>query len=86
MTDFPVVRDDGSAAPSRPESNPKFLNQIQLSRRWGLSPRTLERWRWSRKGPPYIRIGGAVRYALDSVQAYEAAQLRVTDSDQKEGR
>ena len=24
----------------------KHLNQVELSRRWSLSPRTLERWRW----------------------------------------
>ena len=29
----------------------KHLNQIELSRRWRLSPRTLERWRWLKQGP-----------------------------------
>lgn len=27
------------------------LNQIELSRRWRISPRTLERWRWLGEGP-----------------------------------
>jgi hypothetical protein len=28
----------------------RHLNQIELSRRWGFSPRTLEGWRWFGKG------------------------------------
>jgi hypothetical protein len=31
----------------------RHLNQIELGRRWGISPRTLERWRWRKLGPPY---------------------------------
>jgi len=34
------------------------LNQIELSRRWRISPRTLERWRWLGEGPQYLKIGG----------------------------
>jgi transposase-like protein len=53
-----------------------FLNQVQLARRWGISPRTLERWRCVKRGPDYIKIGGHVIYRLQDVHAYEAAQLR----------
>ena len=38
------------------------LNQIELSRRWRISPRTLERWRWLGEGPQYLKIGGRVVY------------------------
>ena len=47
------------------------LNQVQLSRRWSLSPRTLERWRWERKGPRHLKVGGRVRYRLEDVEAFE---------------
>jgi hypothetical protein len=53
----------------------KHLNQIELSRRWSISPRTLERWRWLRQGPPYLRIGGRIVYRLADIVAFEAAQL-----------
>ena len=33
------------------ETQIQHLNQVELSRRWRLSPRTLERWRWLRQGP-----------------------------------
>jgi hypothetical protein len=54
----------------------KHLNQIELSRRWGVSPRTLERWRWRRTGPPFMKLGGHVAYALADVEAYETAKRR----------
>jgi hypothetical protein len=38
----------------------RHLNQIDLSRRWSISPRTLERWRWLKAGPQYLKIGGRV--------------------------
>ncbi|MGE4278699.1 MAG: helix-turn-helix transcriptional regulator [Magnetospirillum sp.] len=50
----------------------KHLNQIELSRRWSLSPRTLERWRWLGQGPRYLKIGGRVVYRLEDVEAFEA--------------
>ena len=49
----------------------EFLNQVHLARRWHISPRTLERWRWTGEGPAYVKIGGRVVYRLDDVEAYE---------------
>lgn len=47
------------------------LNQVQLARRWSLSPRTLERWRWREQGPAYLKVGGRVVYRLEDVEAFE---------------
>jgi hypothetical protein len=55
-----------------------LLHQTELARRWRISPRTLERWRWLGQGPTYLKIGGSVAYRLEDVLAYEAAQLRAT--------
>jgi hypothetical protein len=54
----------------------RHLNQIELSRRWNVSPRTLERWRWLHQGPGYIKIGGRVVYTLDDVEAFETLRRR----------
>jgi hypothetical protein len=56
----------------------RHLNQVQLARRWSLSPRTLERWRWLRQGPRYLKIGGRVLYRLEDVEEYEATQINTT--------
>lgn len=55
----------------------RHLNQVELARRWNLSPRTLERWRWLGQGPQYLKIGGRVVYRLDDVEAHEHASQRL---------
>jgi hypothetical protein len=55
----------------------RHLNQLELSRRWSISPRTLERWRWRRMGPRYIKIGGRVVYRIEDIEAFEAARASV---------
>jgi predicted site-specific integrase-resolvase len=52
------------------------LNQHQLAKRWSMSYRTLERWRWLGVGPKYLKIGGKVVYRLEDIEAYEAESLR----------
>jgi hypothetical protein len=61
----------------------QHFDQRQLARRWNISPRTLERWRWQNDGPSYLKIGGRVCYRLEDVEAYETArfhELKVASS------
>lgn len=39
--------------------------------RWHVSPRTLERWRWTGEGPAFVKIGGRVVYRIEDVETYE---------------
>jgi predicted DNA-binding transcriptional regulator AlpA len=56
----------------------RLLNQAQLAARWGISARSLERWRARREGPPFIRLNKRrVLYREQDVEAYEIAQLRL---------
>jgi hypothetical protein len=52
------------------------INQVQLARRWSLSPRTLERWRWRDQGPVYLKVGGRVLYRLEDIEAFERGSVR----------
>jgi len=52
------------------------LNQVHLARRWSLSPRTLERWRFHGIGPSYLKVGRRVLYRVADVEAFEAMRLR----------
>lgn len=63
----------------------KHLNQFELARRWPISARTLERWRWARKGPPFIKLGGRVVYELSAIEAYEKAHRRLADDTDNGG-
>ena len=47
------------------------FDQLQLADRWGLSPKTLERWRVLGTGPKFIRLPGKVIYRLCDIEAYE---------------
>ena len=54
----------------------RHLDQNELARRWNISPRTAERWRWLGQGPAYLKVGGRVVYRLEDVEAYETSRLR----------
>ncbi|MCK9214107.1 MAG: DNA-binding protein [Rhodoferax sp.] len=61
------------------------FDQLQLAERWGLSPKTLERWRVIGIGPKFIRLPGKLIYRLCDIDAYEndclissTAELRKT--------
>ena len=51
-----------------------FLSERQLAERWGLSQRTLQRWRAENRDPIWVRIGGNIRYRFEDVLAFEAAE------------
>lgn len=68
---------DEHAELARADRPVKHLNQIELSRRWSLSPRTLERWRWLKTGPAWLRAGGRVLYRLEDIEEYEQANLHL---------
>ena len=55
---------------------PEYLSEKRLARRWGLSHRTLERWRHDDHGPSYLNIGGRVVYQRADIEAYEATRRR----------
>jgi hypothetical protein len=39
------------------------LTEKELAGRWCMSPKTLQNWRWSGKGPPFIKlVSGGIRY------------------------
>lgn len=63
----------------------KFLNQVELSRRWGISARTLEQWRWRNVGPTFVKIGNCVRYRIDDVERYEQQRLMTCPEQQLQG-
>ena len=52
----------------------EHLSEKRLARRWGLSHRTLERWRHDEHGPAYLKVGGRVVYRIEDIEAYEAAR------------
>jgi hypothetical protein len=58
-----------------------YLNEMQLAERWGLSVKTVRKWRLVGGGPRYRKFGTAVRYAVIDVEAFEEAAARTSTSD-----
>jgi hypothetical protein len=56
----------------------RHLDQHALANRWGLSIRTLERWRYLNQGPAFLKLGGRIAYRLDDVEAFERVQRKET--------
>ena len=52
----------------------KYLSSKEVARRWGISCKTLYRWRASGEGPEYIAIGGRIRYSPHAIKEYEEAR------------
>ena len=47
------------------------LNEHELSQRWGLSVKTLRRWRQEKLGPIFCKMGARVTYLISEIEAYE---------------
>lgn len=44
--------------------HPSLFTPRQLAARWGMSEKTLERWRTLGTGPMYLKLGSRVMYPL----------------------
>lgn len=48
-------------------------SEAELAERWGISRRTLQRWRRDGEGPPFLRLGRRVFYRLTDIERFEEA-------------
>jgi len=56
--------------PSPLPASPELLNEHQVAKFLQLSVASVRRWRLFRTGPKYLKIGAAVRYRRDDVEAW----------------
>ena len=57
------------------------FNEADLAERWGVSPKTLQRWRTEGRGPKYLKLSKRVIYPLDQIQAFESQALYASTSE-----
>ena len=55
---------------ARTDVTPAFFTQADVARLLGVPERTLEGWRLTRSGPPWLKLGRHVRYDRDDVLAW----------------
>jgi len=49
------------------------LTEREAAPRIGVAPGTLRNWRRQGRGPAYLKVGKAVRYRPQDIEAYKAA-------------
>ena len=59
----------------------RLIDTRSAADRLGLRPSTLTQWRWLGKGPRYRKLGAAVRYHVDDIDAWADEQARTSTSD-----
>jgi predicted DNA-binding transcriptional regulator AlpA len=70
----------GQPAPNRPATTPILLTPKQTARHLNLSVSWLAKRRLAGDGPPYVKLGGAVRYVETSLQQWMKGQQRISTS------
>ena len=48
----------------------KLLTEKQAAEKLSIQPSTLRTWRFHRRGPNYLKIGGAVRYEESEIVSF----------------
>jgi hypothetical protein len=60
-----------------------LLTEDETAKALSLSPRTLEGFRLKGGGPKFVKLGHRVAYRPADVEAYVAANVRTSTSDQR---
>ena len=63
--------------------NTKYLNTQETAYLLGLSKGTLQNMRVMRRGPPYIKIGGSVRYDSQDLHQFMESRKVLKNNAQK---
>jgi hypothetical protein len=68
-------------------SNPQFLTPEEVAERYRqqITVGTLRNWRTLRIGPPFIKIGRAVLYPVEQLEAWDRRNLVACSSNSLEG-
>ena len=53
------------------------FTENELAQRWGVSPKTLQRWRSENRGPSYLKLSKRVTYPVEDILAFEHKQKKV---------
>ncbi|HXF52856.1 MAG TPA: helix-turn-helix domain-containing protein, partial [Hyphomicrobiaceae bacterium] len=76
-----ITRSPVDAINSLSPGDRRVLNENELAQRWGLSPKTLQRWRSEGRGPRYLKLSKRVSYPLESVIEFERGALHDSTSE-----
>lgn len=58
-----------------------LLRNHEVAERLGVAVKTIDQWRSRGGGPPFVRIGGVVRYRESDLERFVAERVRLSTSD-----
>ena len=66
-----------SETPKPAQMPRRLVSTKELSEIWGTPESTLRYWRCAEVGPPYVKVGGRIKYDLADVELYVRANKRM---------
>ena len=81
MTNAKRGNDETMAEHTTTDHTRPLLKEGEVARILSVEVATLRRWRWSGRGPHFVKLGGAVRYDLADIEAFIEASRRASTSD-----
>jgi hypothetical protein len=66
-----------SEIPAQKRLSRQLVSTKELSSIWGVPESTLRYWRSAETGPPYVKLGGRIKYDLADVERYVRANKRM---------
>jgi hypothetical protein len=70
-------RDTLSEISAQKRMSRQLVSTKELSAIWGVPESTLRYWRSAEIGPPYVKLGGRIKYDLADVERYVRANKRM---------
>lgn len=80
-TASPQTRSSYPAINTLAPSDRRVLNENELAQRWGVSPKTLQRWRSEGRGPRYLKLSKRVSYPLEAILDFEYSALHESTAE-----
>ena len=80
-TASPQTRSSYPAITTMAPGDRRVLNENELAQRWGVSPKTLQRWRSEGRGPRYLKLSKRVSYPLEAILDFEYSALHESTAE-----
>ena len=80
-TASPQTRSSYPAIATMAPGDRRVLNENELAQRWGVSPKTLQRWRSEGRGPRYLKLSKRVSYPLEAILDFEYSALHESTAE-----
>jgi hypothetical protein len=77
--------EDQNCSTSNTSAPPPILTTHQAAIFLNLKPATLEQWRWTGRGPRFIKIGRSCRYRISDLEAFLESRVFNSTTEAQNG-